>query len=163
MLTHRNLVSNCVSIDVKLPYEPIVFPTTNDYQDVLPCFLPFFHIYGLMAILIPKLASGVKIISIPKYEINFFLRILKEQQATFLHLVPPVVIQLGNYDGTKPEHFASVRAAMSGASNLAQADVDRLKKMYGISEISFFVYLFELVLFYFDILVLQISHFSKGM
>lgn len=129
MLTHYNLVSNCESIAVNIPHEPLILPTTNDFQDVLPCFLPFFHIYGLMAMLIPKLALGAKVISIPKYEINSFLRITKEQKATFLHLVPPVVIQLGNYKGTKPEHFETVRASMSGASNLAQADVERLKKM----------------------------------
>ncbi|XP_055327156.1 uncharacterized protein LOC129580589 [Sitodiplosis mosellana] len=145
MLTHNNLVANCESIDVGLPHDPLVLPTTNDFQDVLPCFLPFFHIYGLMAMLIPKLALGAKVISIPKYEINSFLRITKEQKATFLHLVPPIVIQLGNYEGAKAEHFESVRASMSGASNLAQADVERLKKIapnvtflqgYGLTETS---------------------------
>ena len=79
--------------------------------------------------MVPKLALGAKLISIPKYEINDFLRIMKEHKATFLNLVPPVVIQLGNYEGTKSEHFESVRASMSGASNLAQGDVERLKKM----------------------------------
>lgn len=43
MLSHSNLVSNCEAMDVPLPYERLVNPTTNDYQDVVPCFLPFFH------------------------------------------------------------------------------------------------------------------------
>lgn len=129
LLSHHNLVSNCESIDVNMPHEPLILPTTTEFQDVLPCFLPFFHIYGLMATLIPKLALGAKVISIPKYEINSFLQITKQNKATFLHLVPPVVIQLGNYENSKVEHFESVRASMSGASNLVQADVERLKKM----------------------------------
>lgn len=129
MLTHNNLVSNCEGMDVNLPYESLILPTTNDHQEVLPCFLPFYHAYGLIILLLAKLALGVKIVSIPKYEINEFLRIAKEHKSTFLHLVPPVVIQLGNYEGAKPEHFAHVRQVMSAASNLAHADAERFKKM----------------------------------
>lgn len=129
MLTHSNLVSNCEGMDVHLPFERLIMPTTNEHQDVLPCFLPFYHAYGLIIILLAKLALGTKIVSIPKYDVNQFLQITKEHKATFLHLVPPVVIQLGNYEGARPEHFKHVRKVMSAASNLAHADADRFKKM----------------------------------
>lgn len=76
-----------------------------------------------------SIALGAKIVSLPKYEVNEFLKVVKDYKATMLHLVPPVVIHLGYYNGTKPEHFKNVRLTMSGASNLAQADADRLKKM----------------------------------
>lgn len=93
MLSHSNLVSNCEGMDVNLPYDRLIIPTTNDHQDVLPTFLPFYHGYGLIIILFSKLALGTKIVSIPKFDVNQFLRITKEQKATFLHLVPPVVVQ----------------------------------------------------------------------
>lgn len=128
MLTHTNLVANCQSLDVDMPYRRLVLSTTNDYQDVLPCFLPFFHIYGLMGVLVPKLALGCKIVSIPKFEVNSFLRITKEQKATFLHLVPPTVHLMSSYDGAKPKHFTHVRQVMCGASNLSQNDVERFNK-----------------------------------
>lgn len=130
MLTHRNLVSNCQSINGPLPYDPLILPTTDDYQDVLPAFLPFYHIYGLMVILIPKLCMGAKIVSIPKYDIHDFLRITKDQKATYLHLVPPVVIQLNNHKDVTPSHFEHVRKVMSAASSLADSDGERFKKMY---------------------------------
>lgn len=129
MLTHRNLVSNCQSISVDLPNQPLVLPTTNEFQDVLPCFLPYYHIYGLMVLLVPKLALGAKIISIPKFDVNQFLQITKKHKATFLHLVPPVVIQLNNHDGAKPEYFSHVRQVMCAASNIAQVDAERFKKL----------------------------------
>lgn len=129
MLSHRNLVSNCEAMDVPLPYEQIIRRTTSDFQEILPCFLPFYHAYGLIILLLAKLSLGTKIISIPKYEVNDFLRITKEHKATILHLVPPTVIQLGNYGGAKPEHFKYVRAVMSAASNLSAADANRFKKM----------------------------------
>ena len=130
MLTHRNLASNCQSIDVPLPNKPLILRTTNDFQDILPCFLPFYHIYGLLVILIPKLSVGAKIVSIPKYDVDTFLRITKEHRATFLHLVPPVVIQLNNYAACTPEHFRTVRNIMCAASSLAHSDGECFKKMY---------------------------------
>lgn len=93
MLSHANLVSNCEGMDVNLPYDRLIIPTTNEHQDVLPCFLPFYHAYGLIIIMLSKLALGTKIVSIPKFDVDQFLRITKEQKATFLHLVPPVVVQ----------------------------------------------------------------------
>lgn len=113
-----------------MPHQPMVLPTTNDYQEILPCFVPFYHIYGLMVVLIPKLAVGAKIVSISKFEVNHFLRIVKEQKATFLHLVPPSVIQLNNFEGIKAEHFERVRLVMCTASTLAQSDAERFKEMY---------------------------------
>lgn len=130
MLSHNNLTSNCELLDVKAPHERLVLPTTNDYQEVLPCFLPFYHCYGLVVLLLSKLALGCKVVSMPKYDANDFLRIVRDHKATFLHLVPPTIIQLGNHADAKPEHFQYVRQVMSAASNLVHADAERFKKMY---------------------------------
>lgn len=129
-LTHRNLVSNCQSLNAPIPDRPMILPTTNEHQDVLPCFLPFFHIYGLMGIMIPNFINGAKIVTIPKYDANIFLRIVKEHRPTFLHLVPPVVIQLNNHKECTPSHFESVRVIVSAASSLTQSDGENFKKMY---------------------------------
>lgn len=129
MLTHHNLVSNCQSLSANLPHEPLVLPTTNDYQDVLPCFLPFFHIYGLMVALTPKLALGAKIVTMPKFDVADFLRICAEKKATMLHLVPPIVILLNNLGVVKPEHFKNVKRVMCGASSLGQSDAEPFLKM----------------------------------
>lgn len=129
MLSHRNLISNCEAMETNLPYERVILPTIGDYQEVIPCFLPFYHGYGLIILLLSKLAIGAKIVSIPKYEVNEVLRIIKEMKATFLPLVPPVLIQLANYEGAKPENFRTIRAVMSAASNIAHADVERFQKM----------------------------------
>lgn len=89
--------------------------------------------FSLLNFLIEKiyslLASGCKIISIPKYDATDFLRIVAENKATFLHLVPPIVIQLANHKDAKPEQFKYVRQVMSAASTLAQADAERFKRL----------------------------------
>lgn len=129
MLSHSNLLSNCEAMETNLPYERIIIPTIGDYQAVIPSFLPFYHGYGLIVLLLSKLAIGAKIVSIPKYDVNEVLRIIKDMKATFLPLVPPVLIQLANYEGAKPEHFRTIQTVMSAASNIAHADVERFNKM----------------------------------
>lgn len=79
-------------LDAKLPDKRLMLPTTNDFQDVLPSVLPFFHIYGLTVSLISKLALGCKIVSLPKFEpegksmINLLYRLRKKTRKTFTKL-----------------------------------------------------------------------------
>lgn len=68
MLTHMNITCNCEQLDAKLPDKRLTLPTTNDFQEVLPSVLPFFHIYGLVVSLISKLSLGCKIVSLPKFD-----------------------------------------------------------------------------------------------
>lgn len=129
MLTHNNLTSNCEIIDVKLPFERLVIPTTNDYQDVFPCVMPFYHCYGLQVLLVSKLALGCKIVSVPKFEINEFVRTIGDHKTTFLALVPPLIVLLGNrLQGLRPE-FQYLRQVMSAASTLGQKDVERFREL----------------------------------
>lgn len=129
MHSHNSLVGTSEILNPPMFHEPIIRPTTNDSQDVLPAFLPFFHIYGLSIILVNKLALGCKLLSM-KYEINHFLDSIVKQRATILPLVPPIVIQLGNHPASKHEHFENVRTIMSGAACLANSDAERFMKMY---------------------------------
>lgn len=146
MLSHLNMTSNCEQLDAKLPDKRLMLPTTNDFQDVLPSVLPFFHIYGLMVSLVSKLALGCKIVALPKFEpegevsrINEshfgftndknsfpgFLTTLAEHKATYLNLVPPIVLFLANSNKTEKRHLEHVRTIMSGAAPLGASDVER--------------------------------------
>lgn len=128
MLSHNNITTNLEALDEELPYERIMLPTTNDFQEIVPVMLPFYHCYALVLVLLSKLALGCKLITIPKYEANEYLRIIREQKATFLTVVPPIVIQLAAYDQAKPFHFEHVRYLASAASQLAHSDVERFRE-----------------------------------
>lgn len=129
MHSHSSLLGLAHLLSGDFFYEPLAFATTKDFQDVIPCLLPLFHIYGLSIILLKNLALGCKILSM-KYEVNHFLDSIVKHRATVLHLVPPIVIQLGNHPASKPSHFEHTRTIMSGAACLANTDVERLLKMY---------------------------------
>lgn len=128
MHSHKTFLANSELIGVKMFTQPNILPTTADFQDVLPCFLPFFHIYGLCYMLQHKLSVGCKILSMRNYEINHFLELLPKHKATVLCLVPPVVVHLGHHPAAKPSHFETVRLFHSGASTLGQEDAERLLK-----------------------------------
>lgn len=128
MLSHNGITSNLEAFDEKLPYERIMLPTTNDFQEVVPVVLPFYHCYALNLVLLSKLALGCKLITIPKYEPNQYLQTIREHKATFLTLVPPIIIQLAAFEHAKPSHFELVRFVASAASSLAHSDVERFKE-----------------------------------
>jgi len=65
-------------------------PAIGDFQDVVPCVLPFFHIYGLTCILLCKLAHGCKLITLPKFAPDTYLNVLEKHKASVLFLVPPI-------------------------------------------------------------------------
>lgn len=88
-ITHKNVTSNC---EMKKLCN-LTLPTTSDFQDVLPCVLPFYHIYGMTMVMLSKLALGNKLVTLPKFTPESFLKSLDEHKATVLHIVPPI----GNY------------------------------------------------------------------
>lgn len=89
-LTHRNITSNCEMLKAKSGDVCIVEPTTDNFQDVLPCVLPFFHIYGLTVTLLSKMQFGCKIVTLPRFHPDSFLNVMAKHRGTVLHLVPPI-------------------------------------------------------------------------
>jgi acyl-CoA synthetase (AMP-forming)/AMP-acid ligase II len=48
----------------------------------VPVVIPYFHIYGMSIILLAKLAQGVKLVTLPRFEPNSFFKLLEEHQVT---------------------------------------------------------------------------------
>lgn len=125
MHTHSSTIANSEVLSAKMFDEPIVARATADSQEVIPCFLPFYHIYGLTVLLLNKLSLGCKIVSMTNYQPNTLLDILRQHKVTFLPLVPPVLVHLNNFEAANPSQFKSVRTIFCGASNLVEKDVER--------------------------------------
>lgn len=71
----------------------ITLPTTTDFQDVITCVLPFYHIYGMTQMMLSKLSLGNKLVTLPEFTPESYLKSLDEYKATVLHIAPPI----GNY------------------------------------------------------------------
>ncbi|GAB1860530.1 Probable 4-coumarate--CoA ligase 1 [Camponotus japonicus] len=130
MLTHRNLVSNIMMCQSCLGDSFI--PTTSTYQEIIPLILPFFHIYGLNGVVLPRLAFGAKMVFIPKFVPETFLDVLQKNKATSLYCVPPIVLFLSSSSLVKMQHLEHIHSIVSGAAPLAKSDVDKLFSKFNI-------------------------------
>jgi acyl-CoA synthetase (AMP-forming)/AMP-acid ligase II len=83
MLTHRNLVAN-------VQQSGAVAGITA--RDTAIAFLPFFHIYGMTVMMNLFLERRAKLVTMPRFDLELFLRLIQEHQATRLYIVPPVAL-----------------------------------------------------------------------
>jgi acyl-CoA synthetase (AMP-forming)/AMP-acid ligase II len=83
MLTHHNLVANIRQMEgLCYFYE----------TDTLICVLPLFHIYGLVVVLNMGLYSGSTIVTMPRFDLESFLKAVQDYNVSLAHLVPPIVL-----------------------------------------------------------------------
>lgn len=76
-LTHFNMVSNLVQIlHPKVNNLRECNPTSKSNQEITVAVLPFFHIYAMTAIMNLGLHLGAKIITLPKFEPEAYLKAL---------------------------------------------------------------------------------------
>lgn len=109
MLTHRNLVANCLQADG---------PQHLGEGDVTVAVLPFFHIYGLTVILNRGLANGATIVTMPRFDMEPFLELVQRYRATRLYLVPPLILGLTQSPVVHRFDVSSVKSIMVGAAPL---------------------------------------------
>jgi acyl-CoA synthetase (AMP-forming)/AMP-acid ligase II len=135
MLTHRNLVSNLAQIAGPIP-------TTED--DVLVGVLPFFHIYGMQVILNNGVRNGAKVVTMPRFDLEGFLRIIQEHKVTRAYVVPPIALALAKHPLVDQFDLSSLELVFSGAAPLGEelevACAERLgcrvSQGYGMTESS---------------------------
>jgi len=141
MLTHYNLVANCVQNVAALGKE------FTDPNGSLVAVLPFFHIYGMQIFLLNALFTGCKISIMPKFDPMEFLRILGEEKVTIAFVVPPIINFLAKHpavDKFVDKFKGSLKCVLSGAAplgkELGEAVSIRLgctiKQGYGMTEMS---------------------------
>ncbi len=135
MLTHRNLVANLAQAKPMLDYGD---------DEVALAFLPFFHIYGMQVLMNGLLAEGVKVITLPRFDMEQVLSLVQDESVTQFFAVPPIVLGLAKHPSVESYDMSSLRKIFSGAAplggELAQEAEDRLGAKvvqgYGMTELS---------------------------
>jgi acyl-CoA synthetase (AMP-forming)/AMP-acid ligase II len=133
MLTHRNLVATLVQWNAVLPSGP---------EDRLIGVLPFFHTYGLGLLMGWPLWCGATLVSMPRFDLEGFLRVLQDQRITRALLVPPIVLALATHPLVADYDLSALELIGSGAApldvGLARACSERLGcpvvQGYGLTE-----------------------------
>lgn len=109
MLTHRNLVANVMQAGAVAGVTP---------DDVAVAFLPFFHIYGMTVLMNLFLQQRARLVTMPRFDLELFLRLIEEHRATRLYIVPPVALALAKHPLVDRFDVSSVEEIFSGAAPL---------------------------------------------
>ncbi|SDF66974.1 Acyl-CoA synthetase (AMP-forming)/AMP-acid ligase II [Blastococcus aurantiacus] len=140
MLTHRNLVANVTQC---LP----LLKTGADERII--AVLPFFHIYGLTVLMNQGLALGGTVVTLPRFELEDFLRTIQDHKITRAFVAPPILLALAKHPLVDQYDLSSLQSILSGAApldeQLALAVEQRLRAKggsvtvaqgYGMTELS---------------------------
>jgi acyl-CoA synthetase (AMP-forming)/AMP-acid ligase II len=135
VLTHRNLVTNLLQVRCLSDFGP---------GTRLLAVLPFFHIYGMTMVLNQGLQRGGTVVTMPRFDLAEFLRVVAEHRIQRLYIAPPVAVALAKHPAVDSADLSSVQVIVSGAAPL-DAELGRavarrvgcaVRQGYGMTELS---------------------------
>lgn len=107
--------------------------------------LPFFHVYGLTALLTGPLRQGATVVVLPRFELDSFLGAIERHRVSRLYVAPPIVLALAKhpavdrYDLTSLEHIVCSAAPLDARLALAcsaRLGLPPVRQAYGMTELS---------------------------
>lgn len=107
MLTHRQIATNLAQLEPAIPAQP---------DDRILAVLPFFHIYGLTALMNAPLRQGATVVVLPRFELEPFLAAIQTHRITALYVAPPIVLALAKHPAVAQYDLSSLRYVISAAA-----------------------------------------------
>lgn len=104
---------------------------SDSFQEVFLCILPFFHIYGMVSVMLAGLDNGSKLVTLPRFEAESFINTIYRSHPTVMHLVPPLVSFIGHHQDLKIEAFHRLHTVVCGAAPLGPVAATRLIEKIG--------------------------------
>ncbi|MFH8452574.1 4-coumarate--CoA ligase family protein [Streptomyces fungicidicus] len=136
MLTHRQIATNLAQLQPSITAGP---------GDRILAVLPFFHIYGLTALMNAPLRQGATVVVLPRFDLETFLAAIQNHRITSLYVAPPIVLALAKHPLVARYDLSSLKYVVSAAApldaHLAAACSRRLGlppvgQAYGMTELS---------------------------
>ena len=139
MLTHYTMIANISQLE-----HPEIFDYRQDGTCIMG-LLPFYHIYGLIVILLSSLHAGSRLITLPKFDPDMFLSTIQKYKGSVIHMVPPLIQFLVNhpsvekYDLSSIDQITSASAPLSGELVTAAREkvgCRLIRQLYGLTEMN---------------------------
>lgn len=122
-LTHRNLIVNVTQAC------EFIFHKAKDGEERYLAVMPFFHAYGLTAVMNVSIRKAAAMIVLPRFEIGAVMAAIREYRPTIFAGVPTMYAALNNTAG--PDDLSSIRACFSGAAPLPLEVMEAFEKRTG--------------------------------
>ena len=135
MLTHFNLIA-AQSVGYA------AFPNLQPGKEVVLAFLPFFHIYGQVVIMLNSLCQGHLLVLFTSPDTEAIIAALERYQATVFYGVPTLYEYLKDHKDTDKANWKRLKLILSGADTLHESTVNgwvrrtgsKIIEGYGMSE-----------------------------
>ena len=115
MLTHANLVANCVQAEAWL------YRMRERQQSgpvTVMAALPFFHVYGLTTVLNFCILQGMTMVLVPRFEVEQVLKLISRYRPALFPGVPTMYVALLHHPRVTRYRLDSIEACISGAAPL---------------------------------------------
>lgn len=122
--SHRNLIAMVQTIVGRFKLD--------EGEQTFICTVPMFHIYGLAAFAAGLLASGSTVVVLSKFEMDEMLSSIHKYKATYLPLVPPILVALvNNADLIRKKYdLSSLKSVLSGGAPLSKEVIEGFLEKY---------------------------------
>jgi long-chain acyl-CoA synthetase len=135
MLTHLNLVAAYTS-------SQSAFAGMQAGKEVILAFLPFFHIYGQVVIMLNGLLQGNLLVLFTTPDTEEILAAMERHQATVFYGVPTLYEYLKDHKDTGKANWKRLKLVLSGADTLHESTMrgwekrtgTKITEGYGLSE-----------------------------
>ncbi|MFF2010273.1 4-coumarate--CoA ligase family protein [Streptomyces sp. NPDC058195] len=136
MLTHRSIATNLEQLRPFIPMGP---------GARILAVLPFFHIYGLTALMNAPLRTGATVVVLPRFDLDQFLAAVEKHRITGLYVAPPIVLALAKHPAVDRYDLSSLEYVVSAAAPLdaalaadcsARLGLPPVRQAYGMTELS---------------------------
>ena len=135
MLTHHNLVA-------AQAMGQAAFSVFEPGKEVILAFLPFFHIYGQVVIMLNGLTQGHLLVLFTSPDTEAILEAMERYRATVFYGVPTLYEYLKDHKDTNKVDWRRLKVVLSGADTLHESTMkgwerrtgSRIVEGYGLSE-----------------------------
>ena len=124
MLTHFNMVS--------LQQQVMAFwPFMEEGNETAMAFLPFFHIYGQVVLMLGGLTQGHTIVLFTTPDLDDILTAVERYQASAFYGVPTLYEYLKEHEKTDRVNWKRLKAIVCGADTLHESTIDGWERRTG--------------------------------
>jgi long-chain acyl-CoA synthetase len=124
ILTHSNMVS--------LQEQTVSFwPIFEEGKEVVVAFLPFFHIYGQVVVMLNGLVQGSTLVLFTTPDIDDILTAMERYKASGFYGVPTLFEYLKEYEKTDRVNWKQLKLIACGADTLHRSTIDEWERRTG--------------------------------
>ncbi len=124
ILTHHNIVS--------LQAQTVSFwPIFEEGKEVVIAFLPFFHIYGQVVVMLNGLVQGSTLVLFTTPDVDDILSAMERYQASGFYGVPTLFEYLKDYEKTDRVNWKRLKLIACGADTLHESTIKDWERRTG--------------------------------